>query len=88
MFCRDARFSRLRDERIARLYSKSLLLSKLFVILNDFWVKKKLRRKSFVSYPITTSSTIISTNPMPKPIVLQLLCCPDEASGISSSITT
>ena len=41
MFCRDARFSRLRDERVARLYSKSLLLSKLFVILNDFWISNK-----------------------------------------------
>ena len=38
MFCRDARLSRLRDERIARLYSKSLLLRILFVVLNDFWI--------------------------------------------------
>ena len=57
MFCRDARFSRLRDERVARLYSKSLLLSKLFVILNDFWISnkdygintKKTRRSNLVS---------------------------------------
>ena len=39
-------------------------------------------------YPITTSNTIISTNPMAKPIVLRLECSPDEASGISSSTTT
>ena len=40
MFRRDARLSRLRDERVARLYSKSLLLRILFVILNDFWISK------------------------------------------------
>ena len=39
-------------------------------------------------YPITTSKTIISTNPMAKPIVLRLECSPDESSGISSSTTT
>ncbi len=39
-------------------------------------------------YPITTSSTIISTKPMAKPMVLRLLCWPLEASGISSSTTT
>ena len=50
MFCRDARFSRLRDERVARLYSKSLLLSKLFVILNDFWISNK-------DYGINTKKT-------------------------------
>ena len=38
MFCRDARLSRLRDERVARLYGKSLLLKILFVISNDFWI--------------------------------------------------
>ena len=38
MFHRYARFSRLRDERVARLYRKSLLLSILFVVLNDFWI--------------------------------------------------
>jgi hypothetical protein len=38
MFRRDARFSRLRDERVARLNRKSLLLSILFVVLNDFWI--------------------------------------------------
>ena len=27
-----------RDERVARLYSKSLLLRILFVVLNDFWI--------------------------------------------------
>ena len=38
MLCRDARLSRLRDERVARLYNKSLLLRILFVISNDFWI--------------------------------------------------
>jgi hypothetical protein len=38
MFRRDTRFSRLRDERVARLYNKSLLLKILFVILNSFWI--------------------------------------------------
>ncbi len=38
MFRRDVRFSRLRDERVARLYSKLLLLKVLFVILNNFWI--------------------------------------------------
>ena len=39
-------------------------------------------------YPITTSSTIMSTKPMAKPIVLRLECSPPLASGISSSTTT
>ena len=39
-------------------------------------------------YPITTSSTIIRTKPMAKPMVLRLECLPVEASGISSSTTT
>ena len=39
-------------------------------------------------YPITTSSTIISTKPTAKPMVLRLECRPLEASGISSSTTT
>ena len=39
-------------------------------------------------HPMTTSSTIIKTNPMAKPMVLRLLCWPAEASGISSSTTT
>ena len=30
--------SRLRDKRVARLYSKSLLLRILFVVLNGFWI--------------------------------------------------
>ncbi len=38
MLCRDAGLPRLRDERVARLYSKSLLLRILFLILNDFWI--------------------------------------------------
>ena len=38
MFRRDTGFSRLRDERVARLYNKSLLLRILFVVLNDFWI--------------------------------------------------
>ena len=38
MFCRDARFSRLRDERVARLYNKPLLLRILFIILNNFLI--------------------------------------------------
>jgi len=49
MLRRDARLSRLRDERVARLYGKSFLSRMLFVILNnfwifndDFWVKKHL----------------------------------------------
>ena len=39
-------------------------------------------------YPITTSSAIINTKPIAKPMVLRLLCSPLEASGISSSTTT
>ena len=42
----------------------------------------------FLFYLITTSSTIISTKPMAKPMVLRLLCWPLEASGISSTTTT
>ncbi len=42
----------------------------------------------FSVYPITTSSTIINTKPIAKPMVLRLLCCPLEAYGISSSTTT
>ncbi len=38
MFRRDTGFSRLRDERVARLYNKSLLLRILYVVLNDFWI--------------------------------------------------
>ena len=38
MFRRVAIFSRLRDERVARLYNKSLLLRILFVVLNAFWI--------------------------------------------------
>ena len=44
--------------------------------------------QTYSSYPITTSSTIISTKPMAKPMVLRLLCLPSEASGMSSSTTT
>ncbi len=32
-------------------------------------------------YPITTSKTIISTNPTAKPMVLRLECSPEEASA-------
>ena len=39
-------------------------------------------------YPITTSSTIMSTKPKAKPMVLKLECVPSDASGISSSTTT
>ena len=38
MFSRYARFSRLRDERIARLYSNTLLLRILFIILKVSWI--------------------------------------------------
>ena len=38
MFRRDAGLPRLRDERVAHLYNKSLLLRILFVVLNDFWI--------------------------------------------------
>ena len=38
MFRRDAGLPHLRDERVARLYNKSLLLRILFVVLNDFWI--------------------------------------------------
>ena len=51
----------------------------------------KTYRKVTISgkyYPITTSSTIISTKPMAKPMVLRLECSPSLASGISSSTTT
>ena len=36
MLCRDTRLSRLRDERVARLYNKSLLLKILFVFFKEF----------------------------------------------------
>ena len=89
MFRRDAR------SRVSEVYYiKSLLLKILYVIFKALWISNddfggnKLRRKSFVNYPITTSSTIISTNPTAKPMVLRLLCGSDEDSGISSSTTT
>ena len=42
----------------------------------------------FAFYSNTTSSTIIRTKPMAKPMVLRLECSPSDASGISSSTTT
>ena len=43
---------------------------------------------SYYCYPINTSSFIIKTKPMAKPMVLRLECSPSLASGISSSTTT
>ncbi len=59
-----------------------------------FWSTKSIFRSESVkttaigNHPITTSSTIITTKPMAKPIVLRLECCPLDASGMSSSTTT
>ncbi len=44
--------------------------------------------KPAAAQPSTTSSSIINTKPMPKPMVERLECSPSEASGMSSSTTT
>ena len=69
---------------VIKRYKKDLLKVTDIVVADAFF-----SIRPFVDdYPITTSSTIISTKPMAKPMVLRLLCWPLEASGISSSTTT
>ena len=70
-----------------------LILSKLSeqpqVTIEYFVPDEHKEGGSYQSFhPITTSSTIISTKPMAKPMVLRLECSPSLASGISSSTTT
>lgn len=74
---------------VQNYYKKPTFTSQFVATIPQFvkYPKKKAAERA-VRYPITTSSTIISTNPRAKPMVLRLLCSPLDASGISSSITT
>ncbi len=53
MFRRDARLSRLRDDRIGRLYGKSLLLRILFVFLMTFGFVRPSSRWDLKNEPRT-----------------------------------
>ena len=67
-------------------FRRKMVFAVNVMIMNTCGIDNQLGAFDF--YPITTSKTIIKTNPMAKPMVLRLECSPNEASGINSSTTT